>query len=79
MIIREELENGLVRHYSNVGMKILQIETGDIYDEAIDVSPVRYSYEETDEPIDEDSGEEPTVEDYENALERLGVNISDEG
>lgn len=53
MIMTELLHDGaLVRHWSDKGMRILQEETGVIYDEAIDVVPCHYTYEETDEPVD---------------------------
>lgn len=50
-------ENGnereeLVKHYSDEGKLILQTETGIEYAEAIDVYPCRYTYEETDKPIE---------------------------
>lgn len=48
MIIEEQFNKSLVRHYSNKGVKIKQIETGLIYEEAIDNIPCKYSYEETD-------------------------------
>lgn len=53
-MIREELiEDGeRVYHWSDLNLKIRQIETGVVYDDAIDVVPCRYTYEETDEPID---------------------------
>lgn len=51
MIITETTEK-FVHTYSDAGMKIRQIETGNVYDEAWDVKPVRYTYEETDEPIE---------------------------
>ena len=53
MIKTEILENNLIRHYSDDNFKIKQIETGIIYDEAIDVIPCRYTYEETDIPRDD--------------------------
>lgn len=51
-------ENGtvhenLVKHYSDQGMYIRQIETGIEYSEAVDVVPCRYTYEETENPIEE--------------------------
>ena len=57
MIIQEPYESEwaempLVRTYSDLGMKIRQVETGDVYDDAVDVSPCRFTYEETDEPIE---------------------------
>lgn len=44
--------------YSDSGHKIRQVETDIIYDEAIDTIPCRYSYEETDEFVQEEEGEE---------------------
>ena len=32
-------------------MKLLQVETGFIYNDAVDIVPCPYTYEETDEPI----------------------------
>jgi len=53
MIKTEYLSNSeLIRHWSDLNLKIRQIETGIVYDDAIDVVPCRYTYEETDEPID---------------------------
>ncbi len=40
-----------IKHYSDSGFKIKQIETGALYDEANDVVPCRYTYEETNVPI----------------------------
>lgn len=52
MLRTEMLNDGkLVRHYSDQNLRIRQIETGLLYDEAVDVVPCRYTYEETDEPI----------------------------
>lgn len=53
MVQVENLESGLVRHYSDSGYKIRQIETGIVYSEAVDVVPCRYAYEETDELIEQ--------------------------
>lgn len=47
------LQDDLVKHYSDAGFNILQNETGVKYAEAIDIFPCRYTYTETDEPIDE--------------------------
>lgn len=53
MIIEEYIEDGKrVRHYSDQNMHIRQIETGAIYEDAVDVVPCRYTYEETDIPIE---------------------------
>lgn len=42
----------LCRTYSTEGKKIVQNETGAVYDEAIDVEGSGYTYTETDEPIE---------------------------
>lgn len=52
-ILTEKLENNLIRHYSDTGKKIRQVETGIVYEEAIDLKPCRFTYEETDRPIEE--------------------------
>lgn len=41
----------LVKTWSDAGFMIRQVETGAIYEEAIDIYPCPYTYEETDEPI----------------------------
>lgn len=51
-MIIEELTNDRVRHYSNKGLMIRQIETGALYEDAVDIIPCPYTYEETDTPID---------------------------
>lgn len=53
MIVEEKLNERLVKHYSDKGMKIKQVETGLVYDEAIDLIPCEFTYEETDDRIDE--------------------------
>lgn len=47
--------DNLVKHYSDSGKLILQKKTGVKYAEAVDVYPCRYTYEETDEPIEEEN------------------------
>lgn len=52
MIIVELVDNDTrERRYSDKQVKLLQKETGNLYDDAVDVIPCRYTYEETDEPI----------------------------
>lgn len=46
---------------SDRNKKLLQIETGRKYDAPVDVKPCRYTYEETDEPIELS---DPTNEEY---------------
>lgn len=59
-MIREELlnEGTLVKHYSDIGKLILQVETGIKYSEAIDTVPCRYTYVETDDLAEEDTSAE---------------------
>lgn len=57
-MIRTETLDNLIRHYSDTGMKIRQVETGIVYEDAIDVLPCRYTYEETDEPVEGSGAEE---------------------
>lgn len=51
MIIQENISETLIKHYSDAGMLIKQVETANLYSEAVDVQPCRYSYEETDTPV----------------------------
>lgn len=59
MIKFEYIENGeRIHHYSDEGYKIRQIETDIIYDDAIDVLPCKWTYEETDIPIEKEEPED---------------------
>ena len=71
MIVTEQMESNRIRHYSDSGFRILQNETGIVYDDAADVLPCRYTYSETEELIL--VGEDATEADYQAALARLGV------
>jgi hypothetical protein len=65
MLIEEYPWNGRIdriRHYSDAGMLIEQVETGRRYIDAIDVYPTAYTYTETDEPIPEPEPPEPEEE-----------------
>lgn len=42
----------LYRTYSDEGKKLIQNETGNIYDEAIDVEGAPYTYSESDESVE---------------------------
>lgn len=53
MIIVEQLSNR-ERRYSDRNVYLRQIETGVLYQDAVDVSPCQYTYEESDVPIDEE-------------------------
>lgn len=59
MIIKEFYKKrsdgiNLYRTYSDSKLMIRQVETGDVYAEAIDVENAAYTYEETDMSIDAD-------------------------
>ena len=59
MIVTEYLNDGtLIKHYSDANMLMLQVETEIKYAEAIDIVPCRYTYIETDEPIEDTKEEE---------------------
>lgn len=47
-MVQTETINDRVRHYSDNGMMLRQIETGALYEDAVDVTPCPYAYEETD-------------------------------
>ena len=80
MIVKEfykTREDGvnLYRSYSDQGFYLLQNETGVEYSEAVDVESSKYTYSETDKPI-ETTDNEATEADYQNALESLGVTFN---
>ena len=53
MIQTEYLHDGtLIKHYSDLGFMLLQVETGIKYADPIDLVPCGYTYEETDELIE---------------------------
>ena len=54
MVLTETI-NDRVRHYSDNSMMLRQIETGALYEDAVDITPCPYTYEETDIPIESDS------------------------
>lgn len=50
----DQPHDNLIRTYSDDETKnILQVETGIVYDDAVDVYPCRYTYEEVDKPAEE--------------------------
>ena len=70
MIITEQTD-GLIRHYSSLNLKIRQVETGAVYDDAWDITPCPYTYEETEEVIDGEDSEE-------SAQEKLDILLGEE-
>ena len=58
MIKIEFLNDGtLIKHYSDAGFMLLQVETGIKYADPVDLVPCMYTYEETDELINVDDDE----------------------
>jgi len=51
MIQTETLADGRIHTWSDTGYKLMQTETGILYDDAVDV-PGKYTYTETETPID---------------------------
>lgn len=71
MILTELLNDGkLIRHYSDKGVMLLQVETGVKYSDPVDVVPCKYTYTETDELIKEDN-EEITGEEFKAMVEEV--------
>ena len=52
----------LYRTYSDEGYKLRQIETGNIYDEAVDVETANSTYEETEEKIEVQEAQDEIVD-----------------
>ena len=70
MIKTEYLNDGtLIKHYSDAGFMLLQVETGVKYPDPVDLVPCRYTYEETDELIDGD--EEITNDEFLDMIEEV--------
>lgn len=53
MIIVERISETRERRYSDRGVQLRQVETGNIYDDAVDNVPCQWTYEETDTPVTE--------------------------
>lgn len=51
----------LFRTYSDVRKKLIQVDTGIVYDEAIDVENTPHTYIESDEYIDDPEEEEEPI------------------
>ena len=60
-ILEEQISEMCVRHWSDKDVRLRQIETGKLYDDAVDVIPCRQTYEETDIPIEHEPEEDNPV------------------
>ena len=70
MIKTEFLNDGtLIKHYSDAGFMLLQVETGAKYSDPVDIVPCRYTYIETDEFINGD--EEITEAEFIDMIEEV--------
>ena len=67
----------LYQRKSTLKVKIRQIETGEAYDDPIDIEPCPYTYEETDIPIDPEPSDDFTVSDTLEMLNQMGVSTND--
>lgn len=76
MIKTETLPDGRTHTWSDAGMRILQTDTGMMYDDAVDQVGVTHIYAETDEPIPSQDGD-ADEKDYRAALNELGVSTND--
>lgn len=72
MIIYEDLQNNLVKSYSDKGFYIRGGMPESEYTEAIDLKSQNRKYVETDKMIPE---KEATIEDYQQKLQELGVEL----
>lgn len=70
MVVLTEMIDDRIRHYSSAGMKLLQVETGKVYDDAVDIVPCPYTYTETDQPVE---GDELAAQEALNIL--MGVDV----
>lgn len=79
MIVQEHLE-GMIRTYSDAGLRILQEQTGIVYDEAIDVEPCAYSYTEATDKLSvgytEDALMEMSNVELTEILARMGISTT---
>lgn len=51
-MIQTEMIEDRIRHFSDQNMMIRQVETDTLYEDAVDILPCRFTYEETDIPIE---------------------------
>lgn len=62
-------DDTLIQHYSDIGMLLLQNETGIMYNDPVDINPCPYTYTET--TILAESGEDVGGEDEEISSEEF--------
>ena len=57
-VLEQQVSEMCVRHYSDRNKVLRQLETGELFPDAIDVIPCQFTYEETDEDIPDISDED---------------------
>lgn len=62
MLVQEIVRNKFIHTYSNIYKKIKQIDTGELYDDALDLIGSSHTYEETDQDIEGYKDGKPIVE-----------------
>jgi hypothetical protein len=67
-IVKEELDK-FIHTYSDAKLKIRQIDTGIVYDDAMDLKEYPHEYEETDEPIVDPDEPEPPIDEVDDTTE----------
>ena len=77
MILTEYLNDGtLIRHYSDAGYVLMQVETGAKYSDPVDAVPCQYTYVETDELIESEETDMSEIEEKAAAYDIL-VGVSE--
>ena len=61
-MIIETIKDGRVYHYSDAGVMLRQVETGELYEDVLDYIPCAYTYEETDIPIETELSPEEALD-----------------
>ena len=59
---KRKKHDDLTKHYSDEGLPIMKMETGEVYDEAIDQWPCPFHYEEVHPQPDDEEPEIPGEE-----------------
>lgn len=59
-----EQDNKFIKFYSDEGKSLIKLETGEEYEEAIDLYPSQFTYIEKEEPIEEEVAEYGRIEDF---------------
>lgn len=73
-MIQTEMVGQRIRHYSDKDIMIRQVETDILYEDAVDIMPCRYTYEETTQKIpQQELNSDEILEKAENAFQN-GVN-----